>query len=412
MRSRYGLSSFISYLTLLASLIGLVVAIMLSLADAQRLFDSAAEAQRQTAIVSRIQALAGVDPIDRVVIDTAVASYRRSITVEGEALGAASRGQQAAEMADADRIATLIRTDRHELTGLIAAIAAREQREATVLADRMAALRMRVGWLVALLTLVAALAAGLGALGLITANRRLAREVSARTADLAEVDRSRRLFFAKASHELRSPVTVMRGEAEVALAGPAADPRDLRDALRQVVAHADFLEHRIGELLGLAQAEDGKISLDFATLDLGATAVAVAATARSYADAAEVAIEPVAPTGLTVKGDARWLGQAMLAIVDNAVKFSPSGGAVRIAVERRDDAATVVIADRGIGVAAPELPRIFDAYYQTEAGNKRGGTGLGLALARWVVEQHNGSIVAANDPAGGCVITLSLPVAA
>lgn len=416
MRVRYGLVPAASYAVLLASLIGLIVAIVLSLGDAQRLFDSAAEAQRQIALVSRIQVLAGGAPVKAAAIDAALGRYRQSIAIEGEALGEQSRDRQSAEMADADRIATLVRggpvARGPALARLISTIAAREQVEAKALADQMTLLRYRVGWLVALLAVVAALAAALGAVGLLTVNRRLTSEVSARTADLAAIDRSRRLFFAKASHELRSPVTVMRGDAEVALASPAADVEALRGALGHVVASADFLEHRIGELLGLAQAEDGKLALHFATIDLGATAAQAATTAQSYADSADVTIERDLARGLAVEGDARWLGQAMLAIIDNAVKFSPHKGAVRIAVARHDGAATVTIADRGIGVGATELPRIFDAYYQADAGTQRGGTGLGLALARWVVEQHRGSITAANDPAGGCVITLSLPVAA
>lgn len=408
------LASTASYAVLLVSLAGLVIAILLSLGDAQRLFDSAAEAQRQIALVSRIQVLAGSDAMDATAIDAAVARYRQSIAVEGEALGTQSRDRQAVEMADADRIAILVRSGGTgpALADLVTTIAAREQREANALAGQMAALRYRVAWLVAMLSVAAALAAGLGALGLLAANRRLTGEVAARTADLAAIDRSRRLFFAKASHELRSPVTVMRGEAEVALASPHAEAPALRTALGHVVASADFLEHRIGELLGLAQAEDGKINLNFAPIDLGATAAKAATTARTYADSADVTIEQDLALGLTVAGDARWLGQAMLAIIDNAVKFSPRRGAVRIAVARHNNAATVTIADRGIGVNATELPRIFDAYYQTDAGTECGGTGLGLALARWVVEQHKGSIAAANDPAGGCIITLSLPVAA
>lgn len=412
MHRRYGLAALTSYAALLAALAALIVAILTSLGDAQRLFDSAAEAQRQIAIVSRIQTLAAAGPVSHAALDDALSRYRRSIAVEGEALGASSRDRQAVEMRNADRIADLARRDPAALARLVGTIAAREQDEATVLAEQMTSLRHRVGWLVALLAVAAALAAGLGAAGLLTANRRLAREVAARTADLAAIDRSRRLFFAKASHELRSPVTVMRGEAEVALANAGADTISLRGALGHVIASTDFLEHRIGELLGLAQAEDGKISLAFATIDPSVIAGDAVATARSYADSAGVAIALDPAEGLAVAGDARWLGQAMLAVIDNAVKFSPGGGTVRISVSRQADAATVTIADRGIGVSTAELPQIFDAYYQADAGTQRGGTGLGLALARWVVEQHRGTIGAANDPDGGCIITMTLPVAA
>jgi signal transduction histidine kinase len=110
-------------------------------------------------------------------------------------------------------------------------------------------------------------------------------------------------------------------------------------------------------------------------------------------------------------GDARWLQQALVAVLDNAIKFSPAGGTVSLRVTM-DGGAAIAIRDEGSGIAAAELPRIFDAYYQTEAGRERGGTGLGLALARWVIERHGGSIRAENEPKGGCVMTIILPPAA
>lgn len=400
---------------LLVSLIALTLAFVASLASAGRHFDRAAAAQDQLASVSRIETLAGGN--DPASLAAELQAYRRSIGNETALLPAGSRERaaQAEEAADADRLVLLAADPRRRsvLTTLVARIAARERGEAARVATEMTRLRTRTTALALLLAGAAAISAVLGALGLIAANRRLASEVAARTEKLAAIDRSRRLFFAKASHEMRTPVTVMRGEAEVALADPAADTAALREALGHVVANAEFLEHRIAELLALARADDGQLQLEDGPVDLVALVSAAGDAARGYARSAEVVIAIEAPEGaLVTDGDARWLRQAVLAVVDNAVKFSPIGGTVTLKLARAADAAWLRIVDRGIGVAEQALPRVFDAYYQAEEGRSRGGTGLGLALARWVVERHGGTIQADATEGGGCTIAIRLPVAA
>ena len=110
--------------------------------------------------------------------------------------------------------------------------------------------------------------------------------------------------------------------------------------------------------------------------------------------------------------DARWLGQALLAVVDNGLKFSDPGGRLGLSLAMAGGRAILAVADDGPGIVPAELPRIFDAYYQAEAGRGRGGTGLGLALARWVAEQHGGWIRAENRPDGGCRVVLGLELMA
>ena len=404
-------------LALLVSLAALTTAFILSLASAGRNFDRAAIAQAQLAAVSRIETLAIIGN------DTALrphlAAYARSIRDESALLPSASpeRAAQVREAVDADRISDLAADPRRrgELANLVAAIVARERDETARIGAGMTRLRTRTTLLAVLLVLAAGGSALLGALGLIAANRRLADEVAEKTAELATVDRSRRLFFAKASHEMRTPITVMRGEAEVALADPAAEPLALREALVHVVANAEFLEHRIAELLALARADDGQLQLVDEPVDLVTLVQGAGDAARGYARSAEVvlAVETPVPTP-TVRGDARWLQQAVLAIVDNAVKFSPSGAKVTLRLTSIEDSARIEVVDHGVGVADEALPRIFDAYYQADAGRSRGGTGLGLALARWVVEQHGGSIRAANgqsdSSAAGATVTIELPL--
>jgi signal transduction histidine kinase len=399
--------------TLILCLMGLLAAFLISLNIANAYFERAAAAQAQLAAVSQIEAqVAWGRPNAQ--LAKSLRDYRASVEQEMRFLRTdAERSKQRQEAQRAGRLAALaaIPGDRVALEKLVAAIAREERGEVAAVAHAMTRLLVRTT-ILAILLAVAALGATLAGMGAFySANRRLVREVEARTANLRAVDQSRRLFFAKASHELRTPITVMRGEAEVSLADPRADVPDLCEALRHVVANAEFLNRRVEELLGLSKAEDGRLSLAPSSTDLSDLLRATVTAAEGYARSADVQIDVTVPHDAPrIAADARWLGQALLAVIDNGVKFSPQGGVLRLSMDRADAGARIAIVDTGPGVMAEALPRIFDAYYQTEAGQMRGGTGLGLALARWVVEQHGGTIAAANEPGGGCRIDIILPM--
>lgn len=397
---------------LIASLAGLLAAFLITLNAVSRHFDRAAVAQAQLAAVSRIEALAARG-FPRASVGVELRDYRASIAHETALLAPWERAGQRGEIADADRLERLTASsgDRAALAALVAHVAARERNEVAQVDIAMARLRVRMILTASLLTAAALAAALSGAIALARANRDLSRQVDARTADLRAVDQSRRLFFAKASHELRTPVTAMRGEAEVSLADPDANVDELRASLVHIVASADFLGRRIDELLGLSKADHGRLALAPEPVDLVKLVATTADAARGYARSAEVGIDlRLSPDAPCVAADPRWLAQALLAVIDNGVKFSPQGADLRLALEVEGDVARIRVADSGPGVMAEALPRIFDAYYQADAGRMRGGTGLGLALARWVVEQHGGTIIAANDPAGGCAIDIMLPL--
>jgi signal transduction histidine kinase len=243
-------------------------------------------------------------------------------------------------------------------------------------------------------------------------SRHLEQLLSQRAIELEEVDSSRRLFFATASHELRTPVTAIRGEAEVALAD-ADDLDTVRQALRHIIAHSKFLNHRIEEMIGIARTSDGKLHLHKSRLDLCDIVAGAVQDARAFADSVEVALDLTMPDAeVPVVGDATWLKRAVLAVIENALKFSPMGGRVAIALTERDGIGEVTITDQGPGVVPEELPLVFDAYYQTDAGKARGGSGLGLAMTRWVAEQHGGRAGARNIGSwhrpNGCAVTVAV----
>lgn len=239
-------------------------------------------------------------------------------------------------------------------------------------------------------------------------------------AELAEVDTRRRLFLAKVSHELRTPVTAIRGEAEVSLRHGGSHT-DMRDALVHIEQNTMFLQRRLDDLLVLARAEDARLPIAQGLVDPFALARKAGEVAAAYAQVCNVRINmdrlmPEGASGLRVPGDPDRLQQSVAAVIDNAIKFSPPGGTVTISGAIADGMAVLTIADEGPGVATAELSQIFDPYVQSKAGRALGGTGLGLSLARWIVEAYQGKILAQHareTSAGGeglCVM-LQLPIA-
>lgn len=232
--------------------------------------------------------------------------------------------------------------------------------------------------------------------------RERTKDLEATTLKLREIDENRRLFFSKTSHELRTPVTVLLGEAEVALRNKTADAEFYRDALVHILASGSFLRRRLEDLISLGRSEDGRVTLERQTVDLSQCVRETVAAAEAYANSNEVALEgDIGAEQLLVNGDPSWIKQAILAVIDNAVKFSPAGCEVNINLRSENGFGVIDIADAGPGVEESALGNLFDPYFQASGGKKRGGSGLGLTVARWIVEQHRGKISARNiEPTG------------
>lgn len=249
------------------------------------------------------------------------------------------------------------------------------------------------------------------------ANARLESDVALRTAQLeernsqlAQIEANRRLFFAQISHELRTPITAIQCEAEVALRLPRADTAMLRQALEQVLVQGAFVRRRLSDLLTISQAEDGRLVMAHEPFDLGDAVRGGLAMAAPFARASEARLEAALPSDpLPIHGDAGWMQQALLALLDNAIKFSPDA-AVSVGLERSADEAVLTIGDSGPGVPEAALPRLFDRFHQEPEGRARGGSGLGLSVARWVVDHHRGRIAASNRAGGGLCMTIALPL--
>jgi signal transduction histidine kinase len=219
--------------------------------------------------------------------------------------------------------------------------------------------------------------------------------------------RRQREFAADASHELRTPLTVIRSSLEHLRRHPDEPVRSVGDALDDIGAEVDHLASLVEDLLLLARSDSGAISLERRPLDLGDVATEAASSLAKPAVAREVRVV-VDPEPAIVEGDPARLRQLVMILVDNAIRHSPAGGEVRVAVRSGAGGATLDVADQGKGVRQEDLPHVFDRFWRA-SGAPSGGTGLGLAIAKWIVDRHHGTIAVANHETGGAVFRVRLP---
>jgi signal transduction histidine kinase len=220
--------------------------------------------------------------------------------------------------------------------------------------------------------------------------------------------RRQREFAADASHELRTPLTVIRASVEHLRRNATKPVAEVGDALVDIDAEVQQLTTLVDDLLLLARSDSGAITLERVPLHLDDVAAdAAAALAQPAADAG-VRVE-VDPEPTAAVGDPARLRQLVMILVDNAIRHSPRGGAVRVVV--RPDAeggSTLAVEDAGPGVAPEDRAHVFDRFWRAP-GAPAGGTGLGLAIAKWIAEHHDGTIDVDRSDAGGARFEVHLP---
>ncbi len=226
---------------------------------------------------------------------------------------------------------------------------------------------------------------------------------------LAAALAAQRRFVADASHELRTPLQAIRTNAEVLrLADATVDPAERAQALDDIVSEAERLSRLVSDLLALARADAG-MHLELVPTALDPILSDVYRQARLLGGSRRISLEG-GPAGM-VKGDADALKQLFLILVDNAIKYTPPEGEVRISAGRADGRVVVRVSDTGRGIAPEDLPHIFERFYRADRARQTGGSGLGLSIARWIVQEHGGRIEVESTPGRGTTFTVSLPAA-
>ena len=242
-------------------------------------------------------------------------------------------------------------------------------------------------------------------------------------ADVSELRRLQRIrteFIDNLSHELRTPLTTVSLLAETlqreAESSGDAIPAKLRERIAKIEVETGHLVQMVDELLDLSRIEGGSTLQMTDGIDMSRLAVDSAERLRLFGERQGVTFRFETPGGLPpVRGDAARLGQVVVNLVHNAVKFSPHGGEVTIRTGARDGEVTTSVEDHGIGIPRAALGRVFERFYKVDRARLRpdagGGTGLGLAIARHVVEQHGGRIWVESREGAGSTFVFTLPAA-
>jgi two-component system, OmpR family, phosphate regulon sensor histidine kinase PhoR len=228
--------------------------------------------------------------------------------------------------------------------------------------------------------------------------------------DAKRAEATRRDFVANASHELRTPVATITGAAETLLAGAMDEPAQARHFVGMIARHAERLARLTQDLLDLSRIESGQWPIAPGRVELLTLSRAVTELHAERARERELALEVAVPAGLAARADARALEQVLVNLVDNAVKYTPRGGRVRLSAEQVKDRARLAVADTGPGIPQHHLERLFERFYRADAGRGReqGGTGLGLAIAKHLVQAQGGDI-GVESGAGGTTFWVDLP---
>jgi two-component system, OmpR family, heavy metal sensor histidine kinase CusS len=219
-------------------------------------------------------------------------------------------------------------------------------------------------------------------------------------------------FTADASHELRTPISLIRTEAEIALRRSRTE-EEYRNALFHILMESETTTAMVEKLLSLARADSGREALNMRPINLRQIVLRLAEGWHAVAGSRALQFtENVSGGDLHVEGDAASLQHLLNILLDNAVKYTPVPGAIDLTLEERGHSAVLKVSDSGIGIAHEDQTRIFERFYRVDKARSRelGGAGLGLAIALWIVQQHHGSIEVESTPGKGSAFVVQLPL--
>ena len=244
---------------------------------------------------------------------------------------------------------------------------------------------------------------------------RARRTLTEQNKRLRELDRLKDEFLSLVSHELRTPLTSIRGYLDLVLDEEAGElnPEQQR-FLRAVERNSGRLLRLVGDLLFVAQADAGRLTLERAKVDLSSVAADCVEGARPVADQKEIELTLATTPVPELVGDRGRLTQVLDNLISNALKFTPEGGRVEVGTAATDGTVVLEVADSGMGIPAVEQPRLFERFFRAASATEQAipGTGLGLAIVKAIVEAHGGSITLESAPGVGTTFRVELPIAA
>ncbi|MCC7174774.1 MAG: heavy metal sensor histidine kinase [Bryobacterales bacterium] len=230
---------------------------------------------------------------------------------------------------------------------------------------------------------------------------------------LSRLDRSfetMRRFVADASHELRTPLAVIRGETDVALARDR-NAAEYRETLGVVQDEARRLSRLVEDLLSLARADAGRVNLKSEILYVDDLVAECCRSVQPAAGAHNITLRCRAPEDVSFQGDEGLLRRMVLNLLDNAVRYTPAGGRVDVALRTEDRWLRIDVTDNGMGIPPQDAPHVFERFYRADKARSRneGGFGLGLSIVKWVAEAHRGTVSLTSEPGAGSTFSVFLP---
>jgi len=231
--------------------------------------------------------------------------------------------------------------------------------------------------------------------------------------ELQRMDTARREFLADISHELRTPITVIRGEAEVTLRGQERDVEEYKDSLHRIVELSMQLGKYVNDLLFLARTETTNLQFEWDSLDLTELVTSTIEDFQVMAEENSISISLDAPTEpVWVRGDKQRLRQLLFILGDNACRYSNPGGHIEVALWVNGKEANFSLTDQGIGIPSQDLERIFDRHFRSQNAlrSRDDGTGLGLPMAKSILKAHGGDITVTSIENSGSTFAITLPL--
>jgi heavy metal sensor kinase len=243
--------------------------------------------------------------------------------------------------------------------------------------------------------------------------QRLSETLNAMLARLASSVLRMKQFTADASHELRAPVSLIRATAEVAVQKRDRRAGEYLQALDEILEEAERTSQVVDSLMLLARADSGGETFEYADADTRTIVQEAADQGEKLARNHGLAFSAGLPKGpVQIQADSAALRRALLILLDNAVKYTPRNGSIRIDLETSEDFAVISVSDTGIGIAETDLPHIFDRFWRADKARSReeGGAGLGLSIAKWIIEMHKGSIDVQSELGKGSTFYVRVPL--
>jgi heavy metal sensor kinase len=220
-----------------------------------------------------------------------------------------------------------------------------------------------------------------------------------------------RRFMADASHELRTPLTVLRGELEAFVAEPGLAP-DMRERVGSALEELERLVNIVEGLFAISRLDAGEAQAESVKFDLGRLASSTTDQMSLLGEDKKIQITCTAANDVWVEGDRARMKQVVVNLLDNAIKYTPQGGAVDLNVLTRDGKAILEVTDNGIGIPKDSLPRVFERFYRVDEARSRelGGAGLGLSIVKSICTAHHGQVEATSSPGHGSIFRIELPL--